>query len=378
MTRPLLIVAAALLLLPTSAWAIEKVSIRREGKVLKLEGKVVQEDQAGGIMLLATDGVIWNIAAAEVVDRKTDAQPFKPLSRDELGVKVLGEMPSGCKVHTTEHYVICYNTSEAYAKFCGGLFERLYVAFFDFWKDLGWELSEPELPLVALVFDDKASFDEFAPPKLSKTIVAYYNLDTNRVAMYDLTGVELRPKKGKKPDEAMVRAFLSTPKSSFNVATIIHEATHQLTFNCGLHHRFADIPLWVLEGMAVYFETPDLRKDAKGWSTIGQLNTSRLKAFRTSLGERKRAGGLERLLTDDKRFQNPSEFSETYGEAWAFNYYLFEKHKVEYVDYLRVLAKKEPGIVDEPGERMNSFKAIFGKDLKQLDVEFLKYMTTVK
>ena len=48
--------------------------------------------------------------------------------------------------------------------------------------------------------------------------------------------------------------------------TVIHEATHQIAFNCGLHTRYADNPLWLTEGMALYFETPDLRSRS-GWRT---------------------------------------------------------------------------------------------------------------
>ena len=69
--------------------------------------------------------------------------------------------------------------------------------------------------------------------------------------------------------------MLARPEAEQSVATIIHEATHQIAFNSGLQTRFADVPLWVSEGMAVFFETPDLQS-AKGWRTIGAVNTTRL------------------------------------------------------------------------------------------------------
>lgn len=370
MNRPLLLVAAALVLLPATCWGIERVSIRREGKVLKLEGKAVQEDQAGSLFLLATDGVIWTITADEIVERKTDDTPFKPLSREELTAQMLAQLPS-FKVHHTEHYLILYNTSEAYAGWCGTLYERFYAAFHKFWSDHDWKLHDPEMPLVALVFEDKESYAEYARKEIGdgvNSIVAYYNFGTNRVAMYDLTG------KGKVAKLADVHRFFSVPKAAFNVATIVHEAAHQLAFNCGLHQRFADLPLWVLEGLVVYFETPDLDKaDDAAWKTIGDLNKLRLTAYRRCLKNRMKEGGLERLLTNDKRFKVPATFSESYGEAWAFNYFLFKNKSKEYVEYLKALSKKEPGIIDEPGERVGAAKASFG-DLDQLDEEFLSFM----
>lgn len=364
------LLAAALLCLPTVAAGIEKVSIRREGKVLKLEGKVVQEDESGSLFLLASDGVIWIIAGTEVVDRKADESPFKPLSREELAAHVLAQLPERSKVHHTEHYLICYNTSEAYAKWCGTLYERFYAAFHQFWIDRGWSLHEPEMPLVALIFDDKKSYSEYARPEIGDgvdSIVAYYNFGTNRVAMYDLTG-----KKGiAKEDD--VQKFFSVPRAAFNVATIVHETAHQLTFNCGLHQRFADLPLWVLEGMALYFETPDLRKADQDWKTIGVINRPRLDAYRKCLKNRAKEGGLERLLTNDKRFKTAATFAESYGEGWAFNYFLFKNRPKEYVEFLKVLSEKAPGIVETPQERVEGFKKIFG-DLKPLDDEFLSFM----
>ena len=69
------------------------------------------------------------------------------------------------------------------------------------------------------------------------------------------------------------------------MATIIHEATHQLAFNCGMQNRYADIPLWLSEGIAIYFETPDLR-NKRGWRSIGSVNRVRLAEFRRYLRSR--------------------------------------------------------------------------------------------
>ena len=38
--------------------------------------------------------------------------------------------------------------------------------------------------------------------------------------------------------------------------------------NTGLQTRYADNPFWVSEGLAVFFETPDLRSK-NGWNAIG-------------------------------------------------------------------------------------------------------------
>ena len=54
-------------------------------------------------------------------------------------------------------------------------------------------LHEPEFPLVAIVFDGQASYAKYAHAEIGDTansIIGYYNLKTNRMISYDLTGVE--------------------------------------------------------------------------------------------------------------------------------------------------------------------------------------------
>ena len=69
-----------------------------------------------------------------------DQQPFQPYSRDELSKRLLAELPPGFRVHPTTHYLIFHDTSPAYAQWCGALFERLYMAFTNFWTRKGFEL----------------------------------------------------------------------------------------------------------------------------------------------------------------------------------------------------------------------------------------------
>jgi hypothetical protein len=196
---------------------------------------------------------------------------------------LLGELPSGFDIHTTNHYLICYNTSREYAAWCGALFERLYKAFTNSWTRRGLKLHESEFPLVAIIFNTRESYTNYSRAELGKSaesIVGYYSLRSNRVTMYDLTGIEsLRGAGDRRGSSAQINLVLSRPEAEQVVATIIHEATHQIAFNSGLQTRFADIPLWVSEGIAVYFETPDLQS-SKGWRNVGAVKTSRLERFR--------------------------------------------------------------------------------------------------
>jgi hypothetical protein len=345
-----------------------------------VSGRVVVEAADGGLLLLARDGVKWLIQPGEIVRRDQDDVPFEPYRPEELAEQLLEEFPVGFRIHRTANYVICYNTSTAYAQWCGGLFERLHRAFHGFWRNAGLALSKPEFPLVALIFDGPASYAQYASQELGEAtdaIIGYYNVQTNRVTMYDLTGAdELRQYQPRGSSAAHINRILLQPAAERLVATIVHEATHQLAFNSGLQTRLADNPMWVSEGIALYFETPDLRS-AKGWRGIGLVHPVHLSRFRQGL-ENRPAGALAALLTDDAPFRDPRSAAEAYAEAWALNYYLLRSRRAEYVRYLRELAEQPP-LVELPAERrLAQFRRIFGDDLDQVDQEFTRFMDRVR
>jgi hypothetical protein len=162
--------------------------------------------------------------------------------------------------------------------------------------------------------------------------------------------------------------MLSRPEGERTVATVVHEATHQMAFNCGLHTRYADIPVWVSEGIAMYFETPDL-KSASGWTTIGGVNRTRLAGFKSYLADRP-AESLKSLLVNDNRFRNTKQAIDAYGEAWALTYHLMNNQRTQkqFIDYLKLLAKKERLAFAKPEERLREFEAAFGETAKLDDV----------
>jgi hypothetical protein len=168
--------------------------------------------------------------------------------------------------------------------------------------------------------------------------------------------------------------MLSRPEALRNVATMVHEATHQIAFNCGLQTRYADIPLWVSEGIAVYFETPDL-SSSRGWRNIGGVNHARLQRFRSFLARRPR-DSLSTLIVDDARFRDGQRALDAYAEAWALHYFLIRQRSKEYHSYMQTLAQKKPFLWDKPEERLSEFRHAFGDDLAALDAEFLRFMKT--
>ena len=165
--------------------------------------------------------------------------------------------------------------------------------------------------------------------------------------------------------------------SAFNVATIVHEATHQIAFNTGMHTRYADNPLWLTEGMAMYFETPDL-KSKTGWRTAGKVNRVRNRRFREFLANGRGSDSLITLIQNDKRFTDGNTIADAYAEAWALSHYLIRTKRSAYLKYLERISSKPRLIWDKPEQRIEEFKAAFGDDLEKLDRNFLRYMKRLR
>lgn len=368
-----------LCLIGRSAAAVEQVTYRRDGKTAEVSGRLLLKANDGGLLILARDGAILAIQPSEIVKHVSNEEEFTSFSRDETAKRILAELPQGFRTHSTAHYLICYDTSTAYAQWCGALFERLYVAFTNYWTRTGFDLVKPEFPLVAVLFADREAYLNHSHAELgdgNTSISGYFSMLSNRMTMYDLTGVEAnRRNRGRGRTAAQINQVLMQPDATRTVATIVHEATHQIAFNCGLHARLSDCPLWFCEGIAMYCETPDLRS-AKGWSGLGSVNGSRLDQFRQYLASRP-TNSLETLIGDDSRFRDSKQALDAYGEAWSLTYFLLHKHPKEYVRYLAMLSKKTPLIHDKPEKRLKQFTEVFG-DLNTLDNEFLRYMSKLR
>jgi hypothetical protein len=362
--------------LPSVARSETRVVFDFAGQQREVRGQVLVEAEDGGLLVEGKDTQIWPIQPAQLKQRTDDEIPFSHCLREELAAGLVEEFGDGFQIHDTAHYVICYNTTKAYAQWCGALYERLHRAFHNYWQRRGFKLAE-STPLVAIVFQDRTGFQNYARTEMGSaagSIIGFYSLQTNRITTYDLTGVdELRGRSRQYTTSRHVNELLSRPEAERLVATVIHEATHQLAFNSGLQTRFADIPVWLSEGLAIYFETPDLQT-SKGWRTVGALNRVRLRQMGRYLADRP-TDSLESLLVTDQRFRDPRSTEAAYAEAWALCHYLMKKRPKEFVAYLKILQRKPTLGSDEPEQRLLDFQRAFGDDLKAIDTELLKHVT---
>ena len=150
--------------------------------------------------------------------------------RRQFGKALLNDLPDGFKIFESGQFVIAYQTEKSYARWVGGLYTRLYRGFNTYWtKKRKFKLKKPEYPLGVIIFASKAEYDRYVKSDIgieSGTMVAYYNLMTNRVAMYDLTASQLP---GGANDRRITEVLnLTEIKPTFAVTT----ETIQIKFTC--------------------------------------------------------------------------------------------------------------------------------------------------
>ena len=229
-----------------------------------------------------------------------------------------------------------------------------------------------------MVFGSRAQYLQHVERELGpgQNAIAYYNIQTNRVTMFDLTADQKRPGQVFRNDR-QIEEILRNPSAVRMVATIIHEATHQLIFNRGVQTRFAESPLWLNEGLAMFFEAPNLSA-SHGWTAPGKIFDERLIQFRKDLARRDGPRSLEMLISTDQRLRDQQTAASGYAEAWALNHFLLNRKPEQFVKYLKFMGKKKALVEDSPEQRLADFIRFFGDDLEMIDKEFVRYIRKLK
>ncbi|RMF40679.1 MAG: DUF1570 domain-containing protein [Planctomycetota bacterium] len=356
-----------------------EIEFRAPGSNRRTVAEEIAKYGDGSRLVLTPDGQLWTLMADEILSCQPTQADFRPMSAEQMYAEFRDQLPAGFQVHKTKHYVIVYNTSPVYARWAGELFERLHRGFYNYWDDRDVELHEPRFPLPAVVFSNKQSYLQYARREIgdaAEAMIGYYNMKTNRIVSYDLTGVDgLVPQGARVSSSRVINQILSTPQAERTVATIVHEAVHQIAYNSGLQVRLADNPVWLSEGLAMYFESPDLRSRS-GWR-MGQVNYHNLRLFAQYLPNRP-ADSLLTLISSDDRLRNSQAARTAYPESWALTYFLIKARPKEFDGYLNELSRLPPLGETTPRERLETFQKYFGDDLQKLDADFITFIRRVR
>jgi hypothetical protein len=158
------------------------------------------------------------------------------------------------------------------------------------------------------------------------------------------------------------------------VSTFVHEATHQISYNCGMFQRYAACPIWVSEGIATLYETPDFNS-LKAWSSNIKVNRTRLNHFYRYISEREPREPMRQLVESDDAFRLTSgdTLLDSYATCWTMMHFFNAKQGNKLVEYLKIISQKQPFHPDSREKRLHDFENVFGNDWERLHRAVYQY-----
>lgn len=318
----------------------------------RLEGRIAAHNDET-CWLLRRDGRLAAFRTDDVSDFHEIEPRFRPMSMLDLRDQLQKEFGRGFETKTTAHYIVVAQrgTGDRYV----ALFEQIYRQFHTYFTVRGFRIAEPEFPMIAVVLPDQQSFVDYCIGEGARpqpNLVGYYLPSSNRVALYD-------------------REAVGQSTAGDVDDTVIHEATHQVAFNTGVHSRIGQSPLWLVEGLATLFEADGIRQRAAVASVGDRINTGRFDGFADFRKQRRTSKSLEAFVRDDTLFKKSA--LDAYSQAWALTFYLAETRSVEFAKYLKTVAGRNPLEKYEPDARVKDFRDAFGRDLDFLETGMLRF-----
>lgn len=334
----------------------------------KSGGRYILEDEFGVLRIVPGD-------ALETIEDGPDTTLGE--LRQRMQKSLLEEFGDGFSTKVSDGYIFVYDSSDGYAEWCMRLFDSLTDGFADYASHNGFELKDRVEPMVVVIFATKSEFVRYAAKEtpVPESIAAYYNMETNRVALYDLSeteGTEYAPTRRRRT-YLETKEFLSRPNAAFNVATIVHEATHQIAFNRGLFHRTGPMALWAVEGLSLVFETPNGKASQGGWGYRGTFRTNerQLRLFNEFASRTAQKDPLRELVREEKFMADPQG---SYALSWALFYYLYKKRPKELAAYIKDVTSRPPFSVYSPEDRVADFEKHFGDDWEKLTESLVRFV----
>ena len=279
-------------------------------------------------LLCAVGASVTATRAARTAEPPVQADEGKEIAEVQAMARKAGLEPFA--VSRKMHFLALGNADDRFRENAVAICESLSTAFLEHFGEKGFELKLPAKRLTVITLRDDISYQAFSGEDPGTTVAGHYDLDTNRLVMFDF-----RPKQ----DEP---GAIANPER-VNLLALVHETTHQLCFNTGLLSRQASVPDWVSEGLATYAEVWQKKK-----TKIGATNVPWLSYLKNAKTTAKPWIDIASLMADDSHFRDEQTMHLAYAESWLLVHYLMKPPRLAgFQAYLRELPPQS-----SPSERV--------------------------
>jgi hypothetical protein len=304
-------------------------------------GRVDQYDRTG-LVMTRRNGRIVILEPHEILSINKVADNFYPKSFEQIRDELQREFGSKYVVSATNHFLVVHPPGD-YKKWALPI-EQLFVRFCAYFSTRGCSVSKPEFPMVAVILRTKNEFARVTRGRnMQPNVVGYYAFHSNRLFAYQ--------------QNLSWRSRSQNWSDTMN--TVIHEVTHQVASNTGIHSRLAVNPRWVTEGLGTMFEADGVNNYFKYPDFHSRINWDRLRELRRLYDEGKVRGTVNELVIGDGLFNKDP--ARAYAVSWALTLYLAERNPHRYAQYLESLQRDEFTSSLNASNRMKYFYNAFGE-----------------
>jgi hypothetical protein len=280
----------------------------------------------------------------------------------------------------SKHFIAYSNADDEFAAMRLNNCELIYDFFFEHFRKKGFRIHEPPSKLMVAVFDSQSGMEAYIGQRMPTAVTGLYHPKSNRLVVYDYAK-NRDFEAGKRQARADARRIgsdldrrryidtLNRRASEFrteaNIGTVMHEVAHQLSFNCGMLSREADVPFWVAEGLATYCEATD----NGAWQGIGEPNPERIHAITGPVRGQGPFIKLQDLVTRDDWMRDTKTALLAYGQSWALFKMLMEERPAQLRRFLEANYSRRT-----PEHRAADFATAFGTEVDRLELRYLEFM----
>jgi hypothetical protein len=252
----------------------------------------------------------------------------------------------------TDHFIGLGDADDLFRKNALKICESLATDFLKHFRSKGFKLAMPERRLTVITLKDDISYQAYTGIDPGTTGGGLYDLDTNRLVMFDF-----------RPDGQQPGAVANPVR--VNLLALVHETTHLLCFNTGLLSRQKEVPKWVSEGLATYAEMwTGKRQPAIGTSNGPWLDYLRKRETPWI--------AIPDLVASDKSFDGDDKSAQqSYAESWLLVHFLMKEPRLtKFRAYLEGLPTEGNGDqrVEYAETHLGALKSVdhdLGRELKR-------------